>query len=211
MQLKKERKGKERKGKGLLYLIAIAVLISIVFIACKNKPTGMNDFETDIIDISDDIANKEPPAPTTDAGDNNTTQELTQDDIDKLGSKITSSDFMGYYFESADGTFKAQVLRMSDGTPTGMFNALKLKGTDASGSAVNRVYEIGSARNANDKTATYRVFECPIFPSRQTRTEATFRNGGTLELKLQNSSGTSYTLKLALKKKAKTDTTDLIK
>ena len=209
MQLK--RKGKERKGKGLLYLIGISVLISIVFIACKNKPTGMNDFETDIIDISDNIINKDPGTSTPTTGDNTTTQELTQNEINNLGSKITASEFMGYYFESADGTFKAQVLRMSDGTPTGLFNALKLKGTDASGSEVNRVYEIGSARNANDKTATYRVFECPIFPGRQTRTEATFRNGGTLELKLQNSSGTSYTLKLALKQKAKTDTTDLLK
>ena len=201
----------KRKGKGLLYLIAIAALISIVFIACKKKPTGINDFETDIVDISDETINKDPGTSTPTTGDNTTTQNLTDDDINNLGKKITSSEFMGYYFESADGTFKAQVLRMSDGTPTGMFNALKLKGTDASGSTVNRVYEIGSARNANDKTATYRVFECPIFPSRQTRTEATFRNGGTLELKLQNSSGTSYTLKLALKKKAKTDTTDLIK
>ena len=172
----------------------------------------MNDFETDIIDISDNIINKDPPAPTTDAGDNNTTQALTQDDIDKLGSKITSSEFMGYYFESADGTFKAQVLRMPDGTPNGgMFNALKLKGTDASGSEVSRVYEIGSARNANDKTATYRVFECPIFPGRQTRTEATFSNGGYLSLKLKNANNEDITLKLSLKKKAKTDTTDLLK
>ena len=170
----------------------------------------MNDFETDIIDISDETINKDPGTSTPTTGDNTTTQNLTDDDINNLGKKITSSDFMGYYFESADGTFKAQVLRMSDGTSSGLFNALKLKGTDASGSEVSRVYEIGSARNANTPNDTYRVFECPIFPSRQTRTEATFRNGGTLELKLQNSSGTSYTLKLALKKKAKTDTTDLI-
>ena len=35
---------KERKGKGLLYLIAITVLISLVFTACKKKPTEMSDF-----------------------------------------------------------------------------------------------------------------------------------------------------------------------
>ena len=35
---------KERKGKGLLYLIAIAVLISIVSIACSDKPTAVSDF-----------------------------------------------------------------------------------------------------------------------------------------------------------------------
>ena len=208
MQLK--RKGKERKGKGLLYLIAIAVLISIVFIACKNKPTGMNDFETDIIDISDDIINKTPATPTPDNGDNTTTQKLTQDDIDKLGSKITAPEFIGYYFESADGTFKAQVLRMSDGTSIGMFNALKLKGTDASGSAVNRVYELPSAKNANDKTATSRVFECPIFPKNDVRIEATFSNGGYLSLKLKNANNEDITLKLSLKKKAKEETTDLI-
>ena len=202
------KKGKERKGKGLLYLIAIAVLISIVFIACKKKPTGINDFETDIIDISDNIINKDPSTPTTDAGDNNTTQALTQDDIDKLGSKIYARDFVGYYFESADSTFKAQVMKMKDGNDS--FDILKLKGTDASGSAVNRIYYMSSAQNINRPNDTYRVFECPIFPSRQTRTEATFRNGGTLELKLQNSAGTGYTLKLSLKKKAKGETTDLI-
>ena len=42
--VKKERKGKERKGKGLLYLIAIAVLIAIVSIACSDKPTAVSDF-----------------------------------------------------------------------------------------------------------------------------------------------------------------------
>ena len=35
---------KERKGKGLLYLIAIAVLIAIVSIACSDKPTAVSDF-----------------------------------------------------------------------------------------------------------------------------------------------------------------------
>ena len=35
---------KERKGKGLLYLIAIAVLIAIMSIACKNKPTALAEF-----------------------------------------------------------------------------------------------------------------------------------------------------------------------
>ena len=35
---------KKRKEKGLLYLIAIAFLISLVFTACKNKPTEMSDF-----------------------------------------------------------------------------------------------------------------------------------------------------------------------
>ena len=39
MTVKKERKGKERKGKGLLYLIAIAILISLVFTACSKKRT----------------------------------------------------------------------------------------------------------------------------------------------------------------------------
>ena len=35
---------KERKGKGLLYLIAIVGLISLALTACKNKPTAMSDF-----------------------------------------------------------------------------------------------------------------------------------------------------------------------
>ena len=193
----------KRKGKGLLYLIAIAVLISIVFVACKNKPTGMNDFETDIIDISDETINKDPGTSTPNDGDSTTTQKLTQDDIDKLGTKIFARDFLGYYFESADSTFKAQVIKIQN------HDAIKLKGTDENNNPVNRIYYMSSAQDY--KTTTYRTFLCGLSGNESVKTEATFRNGGTLELKLQNSSGTSYTLKLALKKKAKTDTTDLIK
>ena len=35
---------KERKGKGLLCLISIAVLIAVISAGCKNKPTQTNDF-----------------------------------------------------------------------------------------------------------------------------------------------------------------------
>ena len=191
MQLKKER-----KGKGLLYLIAIAVLISIVFIACsKKRPTGMNDFETDIIDISQDTINKNNPTPDTTGGsagkDGNT---LQQKDIDDLGKNTTAYDFRGYYFESEDGKVKAQVVRMDDGSGA-IINALKLKTETDS-----RTYELPSAKNANMPNDTHRDFVCRIING-NTTTDATFKNGGTLELKLQNSSGASYTLTLALKGK----------
>ena len=161
----------------------------------------MADFETDIIDIPQDTIDKNNPTANTDGGTsggsaNNT---LTQDDINNLGKNQTSTSIKGYYFESQDGKFKAQVLRTDDGSGR-IINALKLKGTDTSGKAVNRLYEIPSARNANDTSATYRVFECQIVGG-TARTEATFYNGGKLTLKLQNSSGTDYTLTLALKGK----------
>ncbi|WP_432633048.1 hypothetical protein [Brachyspira sp.] len=192
----KERKGKERKGKGLLYLIAIAVLISIVFIACKKKPTGMNDFETDIIDISQDTIDKNnPTADKTGGSAGNNGNTLTDEEIKKLGDNISSYNFRGYYFESEDGKVKAQVVRMGDGSGS-IINALKLKTETDS-----RTYELPSARNANNTSAGYRVFECPLLTNRNVRTEATFYNGGKLTLKLQNSAGTSYTLTLALKGK----------
>ena len=155
----------------------------------------MNDFETDIIDIPQDTIDKNNPTPDTSGGSAGTTgNTLQQTDIDNLGKKLTSGDFVGYYFESQDGKVKAQVVRMDDGTGV-TINALKLK-TEAG----NRNYEIPSARNANTPNDDYRVFVCRTING-NTTTEATFRNGGTLELKLQNSSGESYTLKLALKGK----------
>ena len=195
----------KRKGKGLLYLIAIAVVISIVFIACSEKPTGMNDFETDIIDISDDIANKEPSTPPkTDTGDNNKTQALTQDEIDKLSSsgKIYARDFLGYYFENGD--FKAQVMKIDN------YDAIKLKGTDASSNPVNRIYYMSSAQNAHRPNDTYRTFLCSLKGNESVKTEATFSDGGYLTLKLKNSNNEDITLKLSLTKKAKDGTTDLI-
>ena len=186
----------KRKGKGLLYLIGIAVLISIVFIACKNKPTGMNDFETDIIDIPQDTINKNnPTADTTGGSAGSGGNTLQQTDIDNLGKKISSYDFRGYYFESEDGKVKAQVVIMDDGSGVPI-RALKLKTETDS-----RTYEVPSARNANTPNDTFRVFECPLLTNRNVRTEATFHNGGKLTLKLQNSSGASYTLTLALKGK----------
>ena len=195
--VKKERKGKERKGKGLLYLIAIAVLISIVFIACKKKPTGINDFETDIIDISDDTINKNNPTADKNGGTltDKSNNSLTDEEIANLGKKTTSYEFRGYYFESEDGKVKAQVVRMDDGSGS-IINALKLKTEKDS-----RTYELVSARNANKPNDTFRVFECPLLTNINVRTEATFYNGGKLTLKLQNSAGTSYTLTLALKGK----------
>ena len=61
-----------KKGKGLLYLIAIAVLISIVFIACNKKPTASNDFaeiDKDLPWVDGDSGNNQskPLANTTDA------------------------------------------------------------------------------------------------------------------------------------------------
>ena len=44
---------KERKGKGLLYLIAISILISLVFTACKKRTTAPEDLTpTPISDTS---------------------------------------------------------------------------------------------------------------------------------------------------------------
>ena len=77
MQLKKER-----KGKGLLYLIGIAVLISIVFIACKKKPTGINDFVFD--------------EPTT----ANPSETLTPDGELSIDKNKSFQQYDGKYFES---------------------------------------------------------------------------------------------------------------
>ena len=161
----------------------------------------MADFETDIIDIPQDTINKNNPTADTGGGSAGPSgNTLKQEEIDNLGKNQTSVNFVGYYFESEDGKYKAQVLKLNDGSGA-IVNALKLKGVDTNNKEVKRTYHIPSARNANDTSATYRVFECSIIGDQNTRTEVTFYNGGKLTLKLQNSSGTDYTLTLALKGK----------
>ncbi len=167
-----------------------------MFIACKKKPTGINDFETDIIDISQDTIDKNnPTADKTGGSAGNNGNTLTDEEIANLGKKTTSYQFRGYYFESEDGKVKAQVVIMDDGSGVPI-RALKLKTETDS-----RTYELVSAKNANTPNDTFRVFECPLLNNMNVRTEATFYNGGKLTLKLQNSAGTSYTLTLALKGK----------
>ena len=165
----------------------------------------MNDFETDIIDISDNIANKDPSTqPKEDAGTESNTQALTKDEIDKLSSsgKIFARDFLGYYFENGD--FKAQVMKIQG------YDAIKLKGSDKYGKAVNRIYYMSSAQNIGDKTATSRIFICSLSDNESVKTTATFSDGGYLTLKLKNSNNEDINLKLSLTKKAKDETTDLI-
>ena len=41
---RKEKKRKEKKSKGLFYLIFTLTIIAALTISCKNKPTGTNDF-----------------------------------------------------------------------------------------------------------------------------------------------------------------------
>ena len=41
---RKEKKRKEKKSKGLFYLIFTLTIIAALTISCKNKPTGSNDF-----------------------------------------------------------------------------------------------------------------------------------------------------------------------
>ncbi|WP_432632957.1 hypothetical protein [Brachyspira sp.] len=66
------------KGKGLLYLIGISVLISIVFIACNKKPTASNDFA----EIDKDL-----PI-STDGSGNDTVTSATLSEANNIDSPV---------------------------------------------------------------------------------------------------------------------------
>ena len=191
---------KERKGKGLLYLIAIAVLISLVFISCGDKPTGMADF----VDLPEEVNPGEKPTTGETTG---STATITQDDIDKLGTK-SSGDLVGYYFESASYnkngggtfTFKVQVLKMPDGAGN-QFNALKFTGYDASGNKIERIYDIGSPQKYNTDN---RYFIPRPYSGTTKNAAATFYNGGKLIFQPDDF---EKSIELALKKKSTTDIT----
>ena len=96
------KKGKERKGKGLLYLIGIAVLISIVFIACNKKPTASNDFA----EIDKDL-------PTSSSGSGNntvtTTTISTANNIDSPVVVVSGNNLIIAYGEGNDINYRTSV------------------------------------------------------------------------------------------------------
>ena len=131
-------KGKERKGKGLLYLIGIAVLISIVFIACKNKPTGMNDFVPEAPEVNPGTEL------TPEAGTSTSTTETT---AWKDCQNILQLFNAGYtYFVSterqANGTFKYTLEIKGE-------DKIEFNGKDGNGNDISRTYTIGA--NGNKK------------------------------------------------------------
>ena len=128
---------KERKGKGLLYLIAIAVLISIVSIACSDKPTGMADFVPEAPEVGElptpDTSN---PTNPPDAGDGK--GDKTQLSWDKCETLLMLYNNGYTYYESsesnANGTFRY---------------TLEIKNKD------QEVYFTGKDANGNDISRTY--------------------------------------------------------
>ena len=142
---------KERKGKGLLYLIAIAVLIAIVSIACSDKPTGMADFvpeapEVGELPIPDDSNPTNPP----DAGDNT---PLSWDKCETLLMLYNN----GYiYYESsernANGTFRYTLeIKNKD-------QEVYFTGKDANGNDISRTYGLSSGVNKNYRSSEGALF-----------------------------------------------------
>ena len=108
--------------------------------------------------------------------------------------------------KSGGGTFtyKAQVTKITTVTPN--YNALKFTGFDASGNKIERIYEMGSAKNANTaKTDNKLIFEVKIWNDSSKGATATFYNDGKLTLQLKDGDGNDITIELALKGKSTTE------
>ena len=95
------------KGKGLLYLIGIAVLISIVFIACKNKPTGMNDFVPEAPEV-EGVAKPTPETGTSITPPNPTGANKTVQEWAKCGSleELYNNGYTYYKSTTREGNFE---------------------------------------------------------------------------------------------------------
>ena len=176
----------------------------------------MADFETDVIDIPNQVDPNAKPTPATPSGSGD--NDIKSDDL-KLADKSRSYDLAtnGYYFASAEfnkkpsGTFKykAQTLRMKDGAGR-MFNAFKITGYDENGKAFTRIYEMGSG---NKNTSGNKTYEVTPYSGATGRATLVFDNSGNLSFTVNNSSGSATTIKLALQgkstvKDASTETTD---
>ena len=178
----------------------------------------MADFETDVIDIPNQVDPNAKPTPATPSGSGD--NDIKSDDL-KLADKLRSYDLAtnGYYFESAPFkkgtsstetfTYKAQTLRMKDYAGR-MFNAFKITGYDENGKAFTRIYEMGSG---NKNAAGNKTYEVTPYSGATGRATLVFDNIGNLSFTVNNSGGSATTINLALKgkstvKDASTETTD---
>ena len=180
----------------------------------------MADFETDVIDIPNQVDPDKKPDAVQPGGSGTSTGSSSIESTDlKLADMSSSYDLTknGYYFESADfnkkpsGTFKykAQTLRMKDGAGR-MFNAFKITGYDENGKAFTRIYEMGSG---NKNAAGNKTYEVTPYSGATGRATLVFDNIGNLSFTVNNSGGSATTINLALKGKYpvsdnQTETTD---
>ena len=167
----------------------------------------MADFETDVIDIPNQVDPNAKPTPATPSGSGD--NAITAGDL-KLADKSSSYDLTknGYFFESESFkkgtsstetfTYKAQTLRMKDGAGR-MFNAFKITGYDENGKAFTRIYEVGSG---NKNAAGNKTYEVTPYSGATGRATLVFDNSGNLSFTVNNSSGSATTINLALKSKS---------
>ena len=135
---------KERKGKGLLYLIAIAVLISLVFTACSDKPTGMADFVPEAPEVGT------LPAPSTDTSIKPPSPEGSGSSPkawNECGSLVQLYNNGYTYYESserdANGKFK-YTLEIKNKNQEVYF-----AGRDANGNDISKTYGLSSGVKKN--------------------------------------------------------------
>ena len=181
----------------------------------------MADFETDVIDIPDQVDPNKKPTSTTTGQTGGGSEAITDNDLNASTTKNSSYELAkeGYYYESeefkkADGgkfKYKAQILRLKDGAGNTL-NAFRITGYE-NGKAFTRTYQMGSGNKADGKyTFVVQPF-AGIKNDANGNSTLIFSSSGSLSFVVKNSGGSESKIDFALKAKYpvkdnSTETTD---
>ena len=197
------------KRKSLLSLVAIAIMVAMMSIACKNKVTQPASFS-----FAEDVAAEEPanpeqpvtpekPAEPTVPEAPVTTETLKPDSSIAINpSKWGMLQYAGLYFESVDcftkpdGTkfrYAIKFEEQNDGQ-FGKSVLVKFTGYDKNGANIGKTYAGGSAKSSSAEKQTYAPYQ---FGLRESSDLIIYANG-YLDFKPK---GFDNHIKLALKNK----------
>ena len=172
------------KRKGLLFLMAIAVMVAMMSVACKNKSTAVSNFMME-----------EPPSSDI--------TTLTPSGTLTIADQ-TLSQFAGKYFKSkeynnTDGTkFRYEVyisiVPKEQNGGTAPYTKLEFKGYDYQGNPINKNYQDLMRIDVKQYKGVYEVEE--VYKNGpEYRAKATFSADGWLKFK---PAGFNFTVELAL-------------
>ena len=198
------------KRKGLLSLVAIAVMVAMMSIACKNKVTQPASFS-----VAEDVAAEEPANPEQPVTPEQPAEEPTVPEAPvtpetlKPDSAIAINasrwgmlQYSGLYFESVDcftnpdGTkfrYSVKFEEQNDGQ-FGKSVLVKFTGYDKNGVNIGKTYAGGSAKSSSAEKQTYAPYQ---FGLRESSDLIIYANG-YLDFKPK---GFDNHVKLALKNK----------
>ena len=176
------------KRKGLLFLMAVVVMIAMMSVACKNKATQPASFSVGG-DVIVDNPIEEPTTPET----------LTPDSAITIKQNYGIIQYGDAYFESAeyknpDGTTFRYTVRFENQNDRFKTVLVKFSGYDKNGVKIDKTYSSGSARKSSAEKQEYAPYQFGLMESSDLIIYAT----GYLDFKPK---GFDAHIRLALKNK----------